>query len=231
MKINIPLVKEILKKSLSETMEILPAKTIAEMGLPSYLNGNAFSRWVSWRKIKLILKMCGDLQNAYILDFGCGSGILFDSLNQHCAKLYASDIDLVMAKTTDRLLNINKIAFLHPDDLDTVIGDETLDLIIAANVLEHVPSLNECLKLFDRKLKKNGVLVVSGPTENMMYRVGRIILRLMGHRQFTGEYHRTDISRIFHSVSEFNFTNKKTVRFPFSGLLALYWIGRFKTNS
>jgi SAM-dependent methyltransferase len=61
------------------------------------------------------------------------------------------------------------------------------DLIVALDVLEHVKDLESVLASLLRLLASGGRLVVSGPTENIFYRIGR---RLSGP-EYTEPYERT----------------------------------------
>ncbi len=68
----------------------------------------------------------------------------------------------------------------------------SFDAIVALDVLEHIPDLTEVLGRFKKLLKPAGVIVISGPTENALYKLGR---RIAGNR-FTGDYHVSNIARI-----------------------------------
>jgi trans-aconitate methyltransferase len=63
------------------------------------------------------------------------------------------------------------------------------DLITALDVLEHVQDLPRTLEALLRLLSPAGTLVVSGPTENVLYRIGR---RLAGS-EYSGDYHERGI--------------------------------------
>jgi 2-polyprenyl-3-methyl-5-hydroxy-6-metoxy-1,4-benzoquinol methylase len=68
----------------------------------------------------------------------------------------------------------------------------SFDLIIALDVLEHVQDLPWTLDHLLRLLGKRGELVISGPTENVLYRFGR---RLAGP-EYSGEYHERGVAEI-----------------------------------
>jgi hypothetical protein len=61
-------------------------------------------------------------------------------------------------------------------------------------------------------LSPNGIIIISGPTENILYKIGRVFA---GNR-FTGDYHVTTISKVKQEFSRFFFffTIKK-ILFPF----------------
>jgi SAM-dependent methyltransferase len=81
------------------------------------------------------------------------------------------------------------------DALKTSITDlsaNSFDLIIALDVLEHVQDLPKTLNELLALLKPNGQLIVSGPTENILYQLGR---RIAGP-EYSGAYHERGIAEI-----------------------------------
>ena len=66
----------------------------------------------------------------------------------------------------------------------------TYDHIFAIDSLEHNTDYAELLATLVTKLAPGGVLVLSGPTENWLYRLGRKIAGFEGH------YHETNIHAI-----------------------------------
>jgi len=59
-------------------------------------------------------------------------------------------------------------------------------------VLEHVRDLQGTLAALLRLLKACGQMIISGPTENAVYRLGR---KLAGP-EFSGDYHERRVERI-----------------------------------
>jgi 2-polyprenyl-3-methyl-5-hydroxy-6-metoxy-1,4-benzoquinol methylase len=64
---------------------------------------------------------------------------------------------------------------------------QAYDWIFAIDSLEHNENFGELLTAISQKLAPGGVLVLSGPTESGLYRLGR---RIAG---FAGGYHKTNI--------------------------------------
>jgi 2-polyprenyl-3-methyl-5-hydroxy-6-metoxy-1,4-benzoquinol methylase len=69
---------------------------------------------------------------------------------------------------------------------------KSFDLINALDVLEHVDDLSTTLRDLLNLLKPGGRLVISGPTENTFYKIGR---KLAGP-EFSGEYHERGTAEI-----------------------------------
>ena len=72
--------------------------------------------------------------------------------------------------------------------------EEIVDAIVAAEVLEHIEPLDDTLRLFESLLRPTGRLVVSLPTENRLYRLGR---RLAG---FHGHYYESNAASIHQQI-------------------------------
>ena len=53
------------------------------------------------------------------------------------------------------------------------IETSSIDLVLALDVLEHVNDLDETLQNLVRVTVPDGKIIVSGPTENTLYKIGR----------------------------------------------------------
>ena len=79
------------------------------------------------------------------------------------------------------------------------VASSSIGTIFALDVLEHVPDPGTTLENLGRLLVDDGLLVISGPTENWLYRLGR---RISG---FSGHYHHRTIYEI-EEVAKAHFT-------------------------
>ena len=174
-----------------------------EMALASYLHKNPLVRFiVAWR-MQIALRFLGDYRDHRILDYGCGLGILFIQLDPGKAMLYGSDINITPASKTLKAHNRSDIELLLVENLEKNIENDTFDAIISLEVLEHVDDLRSTILLLKNKLKKEGKLIISGPTENKFY---GILRKIAG---FTGEYHHRDIYQIVAEIEDLGFRIKK----------------------
>jgi 2-polyprenyl-3-methyl-5-hydroxy-6-metoxy-1,4-benzoquinol methylase len=62
------------------------------------------------------------------------------------------------------------------------------DTILCLDVLEHVPSVPALAAEFHRILKPGGRLIVCGPTESAIYRLGRLLAGFSGHYHVRSVY-------------------------------------------
>jgi 2-polyprenyl-3-methyl-5-hydroxy-6-metoxy-1,4-benzoquinol methylase len=155
-----------------------------EAALPSYTHRNRLMSWLFWKRLDTALSLAGDPSGKSVLDFGCGSGVTFKYLNDRGASVTGCDNrTVVLARKVSEMLGTEAELF---DDLFKIEGRK-FDLIFALDVLEHMEDLGPFIEKF-RELANDGArLIVSGPTENLLYKAGRLLAG------FSGEYHVTNI--------------------------------------
>lgn len=193
-----------------------------EQAVPSYLRGWWLSRQVFWGKLGPIVHAADPAAGQTLFDFGCGTGILLPTWVGRGAKVWATDLHMEMARTVARRFALENLTFVDAAKWAEEIPDGSVDVIVAANVLEHVEDRPSLYKIFQKKLSPRGRLVVSGPTENAMYRFGR---KLIG---FTGDYHVTTIKELLEEAEASGFRMVHQTRYPLPGPACLYRIARFE---
>ena len=169
-----------------------------EMAIPSYLHGNPLIRWIVWRRHVLLARMAQFQPNMRVLDFGCGIGMFLPTLCRYAGKVLAIDLFPVYAK---QLAKEHHLEVEFPNDLHEV-DDGSLDLIFAAEVLEHFDDIDGIAELFAHKLSPSGKLLVSLPVEGFVYKVGRFLAGF-GDK---GEYHKQTAYTVIGTLKESGFT-------------------------
>lgn len=164
-----------------------PPHALDEQAGPAYLEGLALSRWIFWRRLAAVNRLLPHSGTACI-DFGCGFGMMLPWLRRRFSVVCGVDLMPELARrfltqwrelSGEALDDISIAASLE----DVRRADASVDLILALDVLEHVGNLPELLAQMARLLAPDGRLLVTGPTENWLYKLGR---RIVG---FSGEYH------------------------------------------
>lgn len=195
-----------------------------EMGIPSYLHRNPLIRWLLAKRVGTVLE-CVDLtQCPTVLDFGCGVGMLLLQTPPRSLAYTGVDILLDPAQTCLQAHGREDLKLLAAEDWLEDIKDGTLDYIVAQEVLEHVEDVPDLIGEFRRKLKPGGSLVVSGPTENHAYRLGRWIAG------YSGEYHHRNIYDIMGDIEASGFTRVRRSRLPLPGPLSLFLVTEYQMS-
>jgi 2-polyprenyl-3-methyl-5-hydroxy-6-metoxy-1,4-benzoquinol methylase len=193
----------------------------AEMAIPSYLNKNPFIRAMFWRRYDVVYRLSGMKPEMTVCEFGCGIGAFLPTLAAAAKKVYAVDLYPQYARELTQKLDLN-VTFA--EDMSP-IPDKSLDLIFAVEVMEHLDNPAAYTQLFVKKLKPNGRLIMSGPTESRLYKFGRFII---GYNKYH-DYHEHNVYQLRHIINNNGFTLDKTIRFP-TPLLPLFLICTFDIN-
>ena len=198
-----------------------------EMALPSYLHKNPALRFMAWRRLEVIAARLKQLLSARerpraVLDFGCGSGILFPEMCGAAEQVYGVDLVLTGAELLIADLRLERVRLLRPEQMVDVVADASIDVVVAAEVLEHVDDIEHVLRAFQRVLKPDAPLLVSVPTENALYRFGR---RLAG---FSGHYHHANAAAIDAAIRRSGFRRRWRAQIPAPGPLSIYWAAEYR---
>ena len=166
-----------------------------EAGFPAYSHPNPLINWLFWQRLYIATRHI-DRRAPYqrTLDFGCGSGVMLPLLSQSSRRVLAMDLDLLPLELVKKHIPLaGNVEII--DAAKTALEDlpsDSFDLIVALDVLEHVRDLARTLGELLARLKTGGQLVVSGPTENFLYRIGR---KLAGP-EYSGDYHERGIGEV-----------------------------------
>ncbi len=166
-----------------------------EAAFPAYSHRNPVINWLFWQRLR---KVMDHIQRPTpyerILDFGCGSGVMLPYLSQISSQVTAMDVDLLPLESVQAYIPL-ALNVEVKDASKSQVSDlpvNSFDLIIALDVLEHVKDLPRTLNDLLALLKQSGQLIVSGPTENILYRIGRKV----AGPEYSGAYHERGIAEI-----------------------------------
>nr|VFK79561.1 MAG: 2-polyprenyl-6-hydroxyphenyl methylase / 3-demethylubiquinone-9 3-methyltransferase [Candidatus Kentron sp. SD] len=148
--------------------------------------GDNFDKWMSdydvYRRALLICKILGDQgQNKSCLEIGCGTGKISEVIRHRVDSLTVSDISETLAQGVGSRLNIK---WIQQDACNLSIADNSFDVVISSECIEHVPDPEKALAEMVRVLKSNGVLIVTTPNK-LWYPILWIAMKA-GIRNFAG---------------------------------------------
>ncbi|MFZ5909138.1 MAG: class I SAM-dependent methyltransferase [Chloroflexota bacterium] len=166
-----------------------------EAGFPAYSHPNPLINYLFWQRLRKVMDYLErDAPYEHVLDFGCGSGVMLPFLCRISARVTALDVDLLPFEQISRRQAFPPNLQVH-DARQVTLKDlppASFDRIIATDVLEHVDDLSGALNDMQTLLKPGGQVVISGPTENLFYQIGR---KLAGP-EYSGDYHERGILEV-----------------------------------
>lgn len=153
-----------------------------ESCVPSYLHRNPFAAYVSWRRLFVAAAMANrfSAKPRRVLDFGSSVGELSHILRHEGDYEFVESDDQAANYLQSHNKRARRVALA-----DAPKG--AYDAIFAIDSLEHNEDYAELLAELVSRMAPGGILVLSGPTENSLYKLGR---RIAG---FEGHYHHTTI--------------------------------------
>jgi len=193
-----------------------------------YIHPNPLAREIFWQRIdalvRMIVKECTPRQRG--LDFGGGSGALVRFWSEWGGEVDLLDLDAADARQLAEHYPAPTLHIIEADVADHQ-PDHPYDFIVAADVLEHFPDLSVPLGHMQRLLRPGGCLLVSVPTENWLYELGRAVV---GKRKPADHYHSS--RQIITALEAAGLTVQASQYVPeFCGLrLPLFAIGIFRKS-
>ncbi|MBI2105972.1 methyltransferase domain-containing protein [Candidatus Woesearchaeota archaeon] len=138
-----------------------------EQYITKYHNLEAFHWWFVSRR-DIILRLIKNFPPNYkILDLGCSGGIL---LKEIIKRGFSDVIGIDLDKSAIDLAKKQGINAIIADATKTNFKDETFDLIIASDILEHLEDDNKALNEWNRTLKKSGKIIIFVPAFKFLWR-------------------------------------------------------------
>ena len=191
------------RKSLRERVDVWGRlQELHDSCIPSYCHPNLAASGVAWLRLLRSANLYKRHGSAgTVLDFGSGTGelahLLEGNFDYHYVEMDESQVPILKqdlpnaVRLTSETLPKNKFSF-----------------IFALDSLEHNDEYADLIDKLTESLTADGVLLVSGPTENFIYKIGR---KIAG---FTGDQHVTNIYAI-EKVLEKHLENIATTVSPF----------------
>ena len=102
------------------------------------------------------------LASAICLDVGCSSGLMTVALAPLFAQTLGLDYDTVALATIDDA-DRQPVAYMRGDAMGLPFGDHSVDVVICAQVYEHVPDAERLFAEIERVLRPGGFVFFSGP--------------------------------------------------------------------
>jgi SAM-dependent methyltransferase len=117
--------------------------------------------------VRKIQDWCGIKDGLRVLDFGCYDGYIVRRLRAR-ARIYGVGIDIspramALAKQAATQEGLGGLEFVVADGADLPFPNDSFDVVICSEILEHVPDLDAVLSEISRVLVKGGRLYATMP--------------------------------------------------------------------
>lgn len=97
-----------------------------------------------------------------IMEIGCGNGNISHPLASLGHNVFSTDVDFASVKVAKERNTFPNGRFFVSDG-EALFVKETFDVVVASEVLEHVPDPNRFMAVCDRLLKPDGILILTVP--------------------------------------------------------------------
>jgi 2-polyprenyl-3-methyl-5-hydroxy-6-metoxy-1,4-benzoquinol methylase len=168
-----------------------------------------FSSTLFWNRVSTALKLAGVMENQSVLDFGCGGCVTFKYLSERGCRVTGCDSGFYEA--AQQICGLLAIEAAIYKNLFEITGTK-FDCILVLDVLEHIQDVDLYIKKLIDLAHDQTRIIISGPTENCFYKVGRWLAG------FSGDYHCRDIYDIEGRLRE-KYLERNTLKrlyFPFT---------------
>ena len=155
-----------------------------------YTDRNVLVRELFWRRLETLLAQSRAAARNRVLDFGGGNGVLTPTLARLYREVVCVDLRTEVVDQLARSEGLTSVSVRAGELASLGLGAGQFDTIIAADVLEHIQQLEPLVVEFQRLLVPGGELLVSAPSENRVYELGR---RVTGYHKPHDHYHPAEL--------------------------------------
>jgi SAM-dependent methyltransferase len=169
----------------------LPARKVCVMRDPGETQ-RAYDRWhveqvgfeeptptAAWHE--MAKEQLGDVRGLRVLEIGCGAGAFAKYLAGQGAEVTAADFSPSAVELASQLAG-PLVRTLVADIQNLPFDDESFDLVVSLETLEHVPNPDQGLSELVRVTRIGGRLIVTTPNYLSLLGLYRAYLRLRGRR-------------------------------------------------
>jgi ubiquinone/menaquinone biosynthesis C-methylase UbiE len=153
---------------------------------PQYSHPNFFVREVMWRRLDHLMGLSRATPRDRVLDFGGGNGVLAPTLSKRYREVVSVDLQPEMLRRVVQQNHLKNVTIRQEELSAAALEGSSFDTVVAADVLEHIPDFLPIVQELRRVLKPGGELLVSAPSENLLYAVARLVF---GYQKPPDHYH------------------------------------------
>jgi ubiquinone/menaquinone biosynthesis C-methylase UbiE len=106
--------------------------------------------------LRVLADALGDTRRLRLLDVGASTGIIAEFLSHHFAQVVAGDIDRAAIEHAGRSFSRPNLQFLLGDSMLLPFAEASFDVVVCAQVYEHVPDPRRMIAEIRRVLRPGG---------------------------------------------------------------------------
>ena len=152
-----------------------------------------------------------------VLDIACGVWYGSDMIADVAEKITWVDVDASAIVQAQSLYHKDNLTYILWDGNTIPLEDESVDVVVSFETIEHIVEYNHFLKEIERVLKKGWVLLMSTPN----YR-GEIVKNIYHVSNFTTESFVKAVSDVF-TIKKQYFQGKHFYPIPWRGILEAFF--------
>ncbi len=200
--------------------------------VPEYQSRNPFARALFNCRISIAADYIRQISPASLLDVGCGSGKLIKSLLSEGIKtdrIAAIDVNPAVLSLNR---TISEGIFSVRSILQTNFPSYSFDVVACLDTLEHIEPIHAAMAEIDRILKPGGYLITSEPTETVLYKTLRLILKGTYSQEIgpCAGRHYHNAGQIETIVLESGYVIEKRKKLPFIFPLDLFHVNLYRKH-
>lgn len=117
--------------------------------------------WMTPARFRYFARVTGPLEGKWVLDVGCGGGLLAERFAAAGAHVVGADLlwSCVAAAKAHACQSHRCLSYVQMQADRLGIADRSFDIVVAADVLEHVTDLGQTVREVGRVLRENGIFV------------------------------------------------------------------------
>jgi len=127
---------------------------------------------IHFKRFNILHRLMGDTSEKKILDAGAGEGYFLSSVKAE--QKYGIELSEIRVKTAQKLFP--DLAITVADIRKMPFEDNSFDIIICSEVLEHVDGFGKAIEEIKRCIKPEGNIILSFPNENIVA-FGRLLFQ------------------------------------------------------
>lgn len=188
------------------------------------IKGNLLQKFWHTKKLNEVLKAIENTENPKkILDVGCASGWFISEIQKRYPRTLCYGIDIYDDAIKYARKRYPKIKFNIADAHKIPYKDETFDIVVCTEVLEHVDDPGKVLTEIKRVLKRNSTAIIELDSGSWLFSVVWFIWRKFKGRIWNDSHlHSFNVKKLENLINQCGFRVSKKKKFDFDMAMIFY---------